>query len=119
MDFLKALFSGNALTYELLEQAINAHNGNEPHKENQIKLGNLGTGQYVDKGKYDALNEQLTGKQTELDKANGLIAELQKATKADEGLQQKITDYETEKAQLQAELAETKLKSAIKIALLT
>lgn len=119
MDFLKALFSGNALTYEQLEQAINAHNGNEANKENQIKLGNLGTGQYVDKGKYDALNEQLTGKQTELDTANGLIADLKKASKGNEELQGKITAYEGQVADLQAQLAETKLKSAIKVALLS
>ena len=119
MDFLKALFSGNALTYEQLEQAINAHNGNEANKGNQIKLGNLGTGLYVDKGKYDALNEQLTGKQTELDTANGLIADLKKGNKDNEELQGKITAYETQVADLQTQLQETKLKAAIKVALLS
>ena len=67
-------------------------------------------------GKLKTDHDALTQKASESEK---LIAELQKATKADEGLQQKITDYETEKAQLQAELAETKLKSAIKVALLS
>lgn len=117
MLFLKEIL-GDEL-FKQVETAINAWNGNEANKEKLVKLANLSTGEYVGKGKYDALNEQLTGKQSELDKANGLIAELQKATKADEGLQQKITDYETEKAQLQAELAEIKLKSAIKVALLS
>lgn len=117
MEFLKEIL-GDEL-FKQVETAVNAWNGNEANKEKLVKLANLSTGEYVGKGKYDALNEQLTGKQSELDKANGLIAELQKATKADEGLQQKITDYETEKAQLQAELAETKLKSAIKVALLS
>lgn len=119
MDFLKALFGGNALTYEQLEQAINAHNGNEANKENQIKIGNLGGGEYVGKGKHDALQALFDGQKTELEKANGLIAELQKGTKNNEDLQNKITAYETEKTQLQAELAETKLKSAIKVALLS
>lgn len=117
MEFLKEIL-GEEL-FKQVETAVNAWNGNEANKEKLVKLANLSTGEYVGKGKFDALNEQLTGKQSELDKANGLIAELQKATKADEGLQQKITDYETEKAQLQAELAETKLKSAIKVALLS
>ena len=119
MDFLKALFGANALTYEQLEQAINAHNGNEANKENQIKLGNLGSGEYVGKGKYDALQTLFDGQKTELEKANGLIAELQKGTKNNEELQGKITAYEAEKAQLQKELADTKLKSAIKVALLS
>ena len=119
MEFLKAIYGDKALTYEELIQAINAHNGDEANKDKQIKIANLNSGEYVSKLKYEDISQQLTGKQSELDKANGLIAELQKATKADEGLQQKITDYETEKAQLQAELAETKLKSAIKVALLS
>ena len=119
MEFLKAIYGDKALTYEELLQAINAHNGDEANKDKQIKIANLNSGEYVSKLKYEDISQQLTGKQSELDKANGLIAELQKATKADEGLQQKITDYETEKAQLQAELAETKLKSAIKVALLS
>lgn len=119
MDFLKALFGANALTYEQLEQAINAHNGNESNKENQIKIGNLGSGEYVGKGKFDALQEQLTGKQSELDTANGLIAELKKASEGNEDMQGKITAYEGQVADLQKQLADSKLKSAIKIALLS
>ena len=117
MEFLKEIL-GEELFNQFSEK-INAWNGNEANKEKLVKLANLSTGEYVSKLKFDDISQQLTGKQSELDKANGLIAELQKATKADEGLQQKITDYETEKAQLQAELAETKLKSAIKVALLS
>lgn len=117
MEFLKEIL-GEELFNQFSEK-INAWNGNEANKEKLVKLANLSTGEYVSKLKFDDISQQLTGKQSELDKANGLIAELQKATKADEGLQQKITTYETEKAQLQAELAETKLKSAIKVALLS
>lgn len=117
MEFLREI-----LGEELFKQfttAVNAWNGNEANKDKQVKLANLSTGEYVGKGKYDALNEQLTGKQGELDKANGLIAELQKATKGNEELQGKITAYEGEVAELQQKLAETKLKSAIKVALLS
>ena len=118
MEFLKNLFQGKAMTFEELVQAINDHNGNEANKENQIKIGNLGGGEYVGKGKYDALNDLLTGKQTELDTANNLIAELKKGTKGNEELQGKITGYETQVAQLQAQLQEVKIKSAVKVALL-
>ena len=117
MEFLKEVL-GEEL-FNQFNEKVNSWNGNEANKEKLVKLANLSTGEYVSKLKFDDISQQLTGKQSELDKANGLIAELQKATKADEGLQQKITDYETEKAQLQAELAETKLKSAIKVALLS
>ena len=117
MEFLREIL-GDEL-FKQFETAVNAWNGNEANKEKLVKLANLSTGEYVSKGKYDALNEQLTGKQSELDKANGLISELQKATKGNEDLQGKITAYETQVQQLQAELAESKLKSAIKVALLS
>ena len=59
------------------------------------------------------------GKITELTGANDLIAQLKKATKNDEDLQGKISGYETQVADLQSELAKTKLKSAVKVALLS
>lgn len=115
MEFLKAIL-GEEL-YAQLEEKLNAHNGNEANKDNQIKLGNLGSGEYVGKGKYDALQALLDGKTTELDTANGLIAELKKGTKGNEELQSKITGYEAQVAQLQAELEKTKLDNAIQLAL--
>ena len=116
MEFLKEIL-GEEL-YKQVETAINAHNGNEANKEKQIKIGNLGTGEYVGKGKYDALQELVNGKETELKSANELIAELKKATKGNEEIQGKFTEYEQENARLQTELQETKLKSAIKVGLL-
>ncbi len=117
MEFLKELL-GEEL-YNQVAEKVNAHNGNEDNKDKQIKLANLATGEYVGKGKYDALNELLTGKNTELETANGLIAELKKGTKGNEELQSKIAAYDTQVADLQAQLQETKLKSAIKVALMS
>lgn len=117
MEFLKELL-GDEL-YKQIESKINEHNGNEANKEKQIKIGNLGGGDYVSKAKHDALQALLEGKTTELDTANGLIAELKKGTKGNEELQTKITSYETQVADLQAELATTKVKSALKVALLS
>lgn len=115
MEFLKEIL-GEEL-FKQLETAIDAYNGNEANKDKQIKLANLGGGEYVGKGKYDALQAQLDGKTTELDTANGLIAELKKGTKGNEELQGKITGYETQVQQLQAELEKTKLENAIQLAL--
>lgn len=117
MEFLKEVL-GEEL-YKQVETAMNAYNSNEANKEKQVKLANLATGEYVGKGKYDALNEQLTGKLTELDTANNLIADLKKGTKGNEEMQGKITAYEAKVNDLRAQLQETKLKSAIKIALLS
>lgn len=115
MEFLKAIL-GNEL-YAQLETALNTYNGNEANKDKQVKLANLGSGEYVGKGKYDALQAALDGKTTELDTANGLIAELKKGTKGNEELQGKITGYETQVAHLKAELEKTKLENAIQLAL--
>ena len=117
MLFLKEIL-GEELFNQFSEK-INAWNGNEANKEKLVKLANLSTGEYVSKLKFDDISQQLTGKQTELDTANGLIADLKKASKGNEELQGKITAYEEQVADLQAQLAETKLKSAIKVALLS
>ena len=117
MDFLKEILGDDL--FNQVSTAINAWNDNDANKDKLVKLANLSTGEYVSKGKYDGLVEQLTGKQGKLDKANGLISELQKATKGNEELQGKTTDYEAKVADLQTKLAETKMKSAIKVALLS
>ena len=117
MDFLKSIL-GDEL-YSQLESKVNEHNGNEANKDNQVKIGNLGKGEYVSKAKHDALQELLSGKETELTSANTLIADLKKSTKGNEELQGKITGYETQVADLQKQLAETKIKAAVKVALLS
>jgi hypothetical protein len=116
MEFLKAILGEDL--YKQIETAINAHNGNEANKDKQIKLANLASGEYVGKGKHDALQTLLDGKNTELETANNLIAELKKGNKDNEGLQTKITDYEAQIQQLQEQLAKTQLESAIKVELL-
>lgn len=116
MDFLKDIL-GEGLFNQVVK-AINEYNGNEEHKDQQVKLANLGEGKYVSKDKYSALETSLTGKQTELDKANQLIEDLRKGTKDNENLQNQITDYDNQVKVLQGELAKTKLKAAIKVALL-
>lgn len=117
MDFLKEIL-GEELFNQFAEK-INAHNGNEANKDKKVKLANLESGEYVGKGKYDALQSLFDGQKTELETANGLIAELKKGTKGNEELQGKITGYETQVAELQKQLQETKIKSAIKVALLS
>ena len=121
MEFLKAILGEDL--YRQFEEKVNAYNGNDANKDKPIKIGNLGSGEYVGKGKFDSevekLNALLSGKDTELQTANSLIAELKKGTKGNEELQGKITGYETQVAQLQAQLQETKLKSALKVALLS
>lgn len=116
MDFLQAILGDDL--FGQVRTAIEGFNGKEENKDKQIKLENINSGNYVSKLKYGDIVSQLTGKDTELTSANDLIAQLKKDTKGNEELQGKIKAYETENAKLQEELAETKLKSAIKVALL-
>lgn len=119
MEFLRSVFGGKALSFEEFVQAIDAHNGNEANKAAQIKLGNLGTGEYVGKGKYDALVEELTGVKSERDTANGLIEELKKGTKGNEEMQGKINTYETVTIpELKKKMQEIQINAALKVALL-
>lgn len=117
MEFLKEIL-GEEL-FNQFKEKIDAHNGNETNKDKLIKLANLANGEYVGKGKYDSLQALLDGKDTELANANTLIEQMKKATKGNEELQGKFTQYEQENAKLQAELQETKIKAALKVALLS
>ena len=114
MDFLKEIL-GEEL-YAQIEEKINAHNGNEANKDKLIKLANLCGGEYVGKAKHDALQAKFDSKDQELIKANGLIAELQKAAKGDESLQQKVTEYQNQVGQLQKQLTDTLIDSGLRIA---
>lgn len=69
--------------------------------------------------RYGKLKTDHEGVTKQLGEANTLIEELKRSNKGNEGLQQKITDYEGQVAQLQAELEKTRLESAIKVELLS
>lgn len=116
MEFLKDILGDDL--FGQVQEKINLHNGDEANKDNQIKIGNLGTGQYVSKDKYASKESELASKVQELLEANNLIGDLKKGTKDNESLQKKITDYDLQIAQLQAQVQETKIKSALKIALM-
>ncbi len=84
-------------------------------KQNKIFLAdeeNLGIRYKKLKDDHDALTKQHG-------EATTLIEELKKGNKGNEQLQSKITAYETQVADLQAELEKTKVESAIKVALLS
>lgn len=116
MEFLKAIL-GDEL-YSQFELAINAHNGKPENKEKQLKIADLGSGEYVSKGKYSTLEAENQTNATKLTEANNLIAQLQKAAKGDEALQGQVTAYQTKVQELEAELAQTKLDNAIQVELL-
>lgn len=116
MEFLKAIL-GDQL-YAQVEQALALHNGKEENKDAQVKIGNLGGGEYVSKGKYASLEAENSTNMTKLTEANNLIEQLKKAAKGDENLQGQVTAYQAKVQELENELAQTKLESAVKVELL-
>lgn len=102
-----------------IQDAIAKANEGQEDKLKHIRFADLSEGGYVSKDKYSSLEADLTGKTTELEKANGLIEELKKGTGKDEALQQRITDYEAEIATLKAENANLKTENALKFALVS
>ena len=114
MDFLKEIL-GEELFAQFAEK-INAHNGNEANKDRQIKIANLGGGDYVSKAKHDALQALFDSKNQELTAANGLIEGFQKSAKGNEDLQGQITAYQDQVKQLQEQLVQTQIDSGLKIA---
>ena len=109
--------------FKQLQTKIDEANKDVSDKLKHIRYADLSEGNYVGKAKYDAdiekLNNLISGKDTEIANAKDLIEQLKKGTKDDENLQGKIADYEQQNTKLQEELQETKIKSAIKVALLS
>lgn len=99
--------------------AIAKVNEGEADKLKHVRFADLSEGGYVSKDKYTDLETDLSGKASELKKANDLIEELKKSTGQDATLQQKITDYETEISELKNENIKIRTENALKFALLS
>lgn len=63
--------------------------------------------------RYGKLKTDHEGVTKQLGEAQSLIEELKKSNKGNEGLQQKITEYEGQVAQLQKELSDAKIEAAM------
>lgn len=106
---LQEILKSQGLTDEQIEKVTGEM------KQNKIFLAdeeNLGIRYKKLKNDHDTLTKQHG-------EATSLIEELKKGSKGNEQLQTKITAYETQVADLQAELEKTKVEGAIKVALLS
>ncbi len=94
MEFLKTVLSEEL--YNQLTVALNTYNGKPENKEKQIKLANLASGQYVDKGKYDTLTAEKTNLEGQITTLNNTISDLKKNNTDNETLQTTIANLQTE-----------------------
>lgn len=67
--------------------------------------------------RYGKLKDDFDAKSKEHEEATKLIEQLKESSKGNEDLQTKITGYEGQVAELQKELENTKIESALKVAL--
>lgn len=116
MEFLKGILSDE--DYTKLEQSIKAYNEKPENKDKQIKLGNLGGGEYVGKGKYEALETEKANLDEQIKTLNSTITTLKKDNKDNETLQTTISnlnkDIENLKNQHSADIKSYALKDALK-----
>lgn len=94
MEFLKDVL-GEEL-YNQLAAAVKAHNEKPENKEKQVKIANLGDGQYVDKGKYDAVVAEKENLEGQVGTLNTTITTLKKNNEGNEELQTTITTLQGE-----------------------
>lgn len=92
MEFLKVIL-GDAL-YAQFEAAVKAYNEKPENKDKPVKLADLSTGAYVGKGKYTALETEISNLKEQIKTNEETIGTLKKANKDNETLQQTIKDHE-------------------------
>ena len=118
MEFLKEIL-GNDL-YEQVKTKVSSYN-EKADKDKRVSIANVNGDEYVTKAKYSQLETDLNNTKTSLSTAQTTIEDLKKTNGDNADLQQKIANYETEKANLEKTHKETTEKlikeSAIKDAL--
>ena len=117
MDFLKEIL-GDEL-FKQVSEKLKAYNENPDNKDKQVNLANLTDGGYIPKQQFDSVTAENQTNAQKLTEANTLIEQLKKSAKGDEALQSKIGEYQTKVAELEAELAKTKVNSAVKVGLMS
>lgn len=118
MEFLKEILGDDL--YEQVKTKVSSYN-EKADKDKRISIANVNGDEYVTKAKYSQLKTDLDNTKTSLSTAQTTIEDLKKSNGDNADLQQKIANYETEKANIEAKHKETTEKlikeSAIKDAL--
>lgn len=111
MEFLKDILGDN---YSAVETAINTYNAKPENKDKQIKLANIGTGEYVGKGKYDALEIEKKNLDKQINTLNTTVTTLKNGNKDNETLQTTIQNLNKDIENLKAETEKNTKTYALK-----
>lgn len=114
MEFLKEVLGDDL--YSQVNEKINTYNSDEKNKNNQIKIGNLGSGNYIGKDKFDAKETEITGLREQLTTAKDTIKSYEDMDI--EAIKQSVKDWETkyntDTQALQDKLVKKDYETAIK-----
>lgn len=115
MEFLKAILGDDL--FKQIETAITTYNALPENKDKQVKLADLGSGEYVSVGKYTTLENDITNLKDQIKTHEGTIENLKKDNKDNETLQQMIKTHEgtiqTLKTEYEGKIKEMRIEAAI------
>lgn len=114
MEFLKEILGEDL--FNQVKNKVSSYN-EKADKDKKISIANVNSGEFITKAKYDQLKTDLDNTKTSLDTANTTIADLKKNNGDNADLQQKVSDYETKIANLEATSKAEKAKMLKEIAI--
>lgn len=114
MEFLKEILGEDL--FNQVKNKVSSYN-EKVDKDKKISIANVNGGEFIAKAKYDQLKTDLDNTKTSLNTAQTTIEDLKKNNGDNADLQQKVSDYETKIANLEATGKEEKAKMLKEIAI--
>lgn len=117
MEFLKEILGDG---YAAVEASVKAWNNKPENKDNQIKIVNAGSGEYVSKSKYDALDMEKKGIETQLTTATDNLKKFEgidDPEKLQDEIQRLTGELDTQKTTYEAQIADMEFNSIIDAAI--
>lgn len=98
MEFLEEILGTDL--YDQVKEKVSSYN-EKADKNKKVSIANVNGGEFITKARYDQLQTDLDNTKTSLETANNTIKDLKKSNGGNADLQNKIANYETEKANLE------------------
>lgn len=114
MEFLKEILGEDL--FNQVKNKVSSYN-EKVDKDKKISIANVNGGEFIAKAKYDQLKTDLDNTKTSLNTAQTTIEDLKKNNGDNADLQQKVSDYETKIANLEATGKAEKAKMLKEIAI--
>lgn len=114
MEFLKEILGEDL--FNQVKTKVSSYN-EKADKDKRVSIANVNGDEYVTKAKYSQLETDLNNTKTSLSTAQTTIEDLKKSNGDNVDLQQKVSDYETKIANLEATSKAEKTKMLKEIAI--